>query len=77
MSPRRGLLRFLFRALLIALIWVRLARDWQYISMGWRIGAITVSTLLVGALIFGFIDSRSRWAIQRKDDVPKNPLGLE
>lgn len=76
MSPRRGLLRFLFRALLIALIWVRLARDWQYISMAWRIGAITVSTLLAGALIFGFIGTSKRWASQ-KDTVPKNPLGLE
>jgi protein-S-isoprenylcysteine O-methyltransferase Ste14 len=75
MSPR-GLLRIFVSVLLVALFWLKVARnghDWPV----WRIG---LGAILSAALIVVVIAQMKRFdrrSHRLRDEVPKKPLGLD
>jgi hypothetical protein len=72
----RKLLRLALSVLILALLWMRIARQWRYESGWWLAGALTLSALLLLLVIFLVITS-FRKPRDLRDDVPKKPLGLD
>jgi len=60
---------------MVALIATRAVRNWRYERKWWLIGALTVSVLLLIVIVVEQFAHRRRRRF--RDDVPKNPLGLE
>jgi hypothetical protein len=81
MDPRglnslRKLLRLALSVFILALLWVRIARQWRYESNWWLAGALTLSVLLALLVIF-LLASVFRKPRLPRDEVPKHPLGLD
>ena len=72
----RKLLRLVLSALILTLLWVRIARQWRYESGWWLAGALTLSALLLLLVVF-LVASVFRKPHNPVDDVPKRPLGLD
>lgn len=75
MSPRK-LLRIVLSVVILALLWMRVARQWRFESRGWLIGSLTLSALLLALVIYLVATSFRRQRLP-KDEVPKRPLGLD
>lgn len=73
MSARR-LLRIVLSLVILAVVWMRVAREWQSRSGPWITGAITISVILMVVLIAEIAGVRK---LRARDDVPKKPLGLD
>jgi hypothetical protein len=75
MSFRR-LLRIALSLGILALLWTRLGREWQFHSPLWVAGSLTLSLILLLVVIFEVSGIQHKWRRQR-DQVPKKPLGLD
>jgi RsiW-degrading membrane proteinase PrsW (M82 family) len=75
MSARK-LLRLALSIVVLALLWMRIARQWRYESHWWLIGSVILSVLLLALVIYLLITS-FRKPRNLRDEVPKHPLGLD
>lgn len=75
LSPRR-LLRVVLSVLIIAVLWLRVAREWHEHAAVWLGGSIVLSILLLLIVIMELTGMQQKWRKQR-DEVPKKPLGLD
>ncbi len=75
LSPRR-LLRVVLSLVILAVLWMRTARDWHDLSGMWLAGSIVLSVLLLLVVIVEVTGMQQKWRKQR-DEVPKKPLGLD
>jgi len=75
MSFRR-LLRIALSLGILALLWMRVGREWQFHSPLWVAGSLTLSLILLLVVVFEVLGMQNRWRKQR-DQVPKKPLGLD
>jgi hypothetical protein len=75
MSFRR-LLRIVLSLGILALLWMRMGREWQLRSPLWVAGSLTLSLILLLVVIFEVSGIQNKWRRQR-DQVPKKPLGLD
>jgi len=75
MSFRR-LLRIGLSLGILALLWMRVGREWQFHSPMWVAGSLTLSLILLLVVIFEVSGIQNKWRKQR-DQVPKKPLGLD
>jgi hypothetical protein len=75
MSFRR-LLRITLSLGILALLWMRVGREWQFRSPLWVAGSLTLSLILLLVVIFEVSGIQHKWRRQR-DQVPKKPLGLD
>ena len=75
MSPRK-LLRIVLSVVILALLWMRMARQWRFESRGWLVGSLTLSVLLLALVIYLVMTSFRKPRLPR-DEVPKRPLGLD
>jgi hypothetical protein len=75
MSARR-LLRIILSLLIVAVVWMRAAREWHNRSGSWLAGAITISAILLLVVIADLTGAQQKWRRQR-EEVPKRPLGLD
>lgn len=75
MSARK-LLRLVLSIVVLALLWIRIARQWRYESHWWLVGTLTLSALLLLLVIY-LIASVFRKPRSLRDEVPKRPLGLD
>jgi len=75
MSFRR-LLRIVLSLGILALLWMRVGREWQFHSPLWVAGSLTLSLILLLVVVFEVLGMQNRWRKQR-DQVPKKPLGLD
>jgi hypothetical protein len=75
MSFRR-LLRIALSLGILALLWMRLGREWQFHSPLWVAGSLTLSLIQLLVVIFEVSGIQQKWRRQR-DQVPKKPLGLD
>jgi hypothetical protein len=73
MSARR-LLRIVLSLVILAILWIRLAGEWQSRSKSWLSGAIVLSVILLAVVIAELAGVTRR---RPRDDVPKKPLGLD
>jgi hypothetical protein len=72
----RKVLRIVLSVVVLALLWMRVGRQWRFESRLWLIGSITLSLLLllvISVEIAGVI----RKPRNLRDEVPKHPLGLD
>lgn len=76
MLPVRKLLRLVLSVFILALLWLRIARQWRYESHWWLAGSLVLSVLLLALVVF-LVMSIFRKPRLPRDDVPKRPLGLE
>jgi hypothetical protein len=76
MLPFRKLLRLALSIFVLALLWMRIARQWRYESGWWMTGTLTLSVLLLALVIF-LVISIFRKPRNLRDEVPKHPLGLD
>jgi RsiW-degrading membrane proteinase PrsW (M82 family) len=74
--PLRKFLRLILSIVVLMLLWIRIARQWRYESHWWLAGSLTLSALLLLLVIY-LVGSVFRKPRLPRDDVPKNPLGLE
>jgi RsiW-degrading membrane proteinase PrsW (M82 family) len=72
----RKLLRIVLSVVILALLWVRIARQWRYESGWWLAGSLILSALLLLLIIY-LIAGVFRKPHLPRDDVPKRPLGLD
>ena len=75
MSFRR-LLRIALSVGILALLWIRVGREWRSHSTLWVAGSVTLSLILLLVVVFEVSGIQDKWRRQR-DQVPKKPLGLE
>jgi hypothetical protein len=75
MSFRR-LLRIVLSLGILALLWMRVGHEWQFRSLLWVAGSLTLSLILLLVVIFELSGIQDKWRRQR-DQVPKKPLGLD
>jgi len=75
MSPRR-LFRIFACVLLLALLWFKIAREWQDWS-AWRIALSAILSLVLIAVVISQITRFDRRWRRMRDEVPKKPLGLD
>jgi hypothetical protein len=75
MSFRR-LLRIALSLGILALLWMRVGREWQFRSPLWVAGSLILSLVLVLVVIFELSGIQNKWRRQQ-DQVPKKPLGLD
>ena len=75
MSTRK-LLRLALSIVVLALLWMRIARQWRFESHWWLIGSVVLSALLLVLVIYLLVTS-FRKPRNLRDDVPKHPLGLD
>lgn len=75
MSFRR-LLRIALSVGILALLWMRVGREWRFHSTLWVAGSITLSLILLLVVVFEVSGIQDKWRRQR-DQVPKKPLGLD
>jgi len=75
MSPRK-LLRIVLSIVILALLWMRIARQWRYESHWWLAGSVILSILLL-LLVLVLVRSSFRKRPNPRDEVPKHPLGLD
>jgi hypothetical protein len=75
MSFRR-LLRITLSLGILALLWMRVGREWQFHSPLWVAGSLTLSLILLLVVTFEVSGIQNKWRKQR-DQVPKKPLGLD
>jgi hypothetical protein len=76
MLSARKLLRLVLSVFILALLWMRIARQWRYESYWWLGGSVTLSILLL-ALVVYLVTSMFRKPRLPRDEVPKHPLGLD
>ena len=74
LSPRR-LLRIVLSLVILAVLWLRTARDWRQLSGMWVAGSLVLSILLLLVVIVEVTGMQQKWR-QQRDEVPKKPLGL-
>ncbi|MBV9771978.1 MAG: hypothetical protein JOZ32_20565 [Bryobacterales bacterium] len=72
----RNLLRIVLSVVVLALLWLRIARQWRYESVWWLMAGVMLSAFL---LLLVVVSVRSAFGKPRppRDDVPKRPLGLD
>jgi cell division protein FtsW (lipid II flippase) len=75
MSFRR-LLRIGLSVGILAVLWMRVGREWHSLSALWLIGSLTLSLILLLVVVFEVSGVQQKWRRQR-DQVPKKPLGLD
>ncbi|HEX4593833.1 MAG TPA: hypothetical protein VH157_06145 [Bryobacteraceae bacterium] len=75
MSIRR-LLRIGLSLGILAVLWMRVGREWHFLSPWWVAGSLTLSLVLLLVVIFEVTGMQQKWHRQR-DQVPKKPLGLD
>jgi ABC-type phosphate transport system permease subunit len=75
MSARR-LLRIVLSLLIVAVVWIRVGREWQTRSGSWLAGAITLSAILI-LIVIADISGALQRSRRPRDEVPKRPLGLD
>ena len=75
MSARR-LLRIVLSVVILAVVWIRVGKEWQGRSGPWLIGAVTISVILLLVVIAEMAGVQQKWR-RRRDEVPKKPLGLD
>lgn len=75
LSPRR-ILRIALSALIIAVLWLRVGREWREHGGAWLTGSVILSVLLLLIVIVELTGLQQKWRKQR-DEVPKKPLGLD
>lgn len=75
MSFRR-LLRIALSVGILALLWMRVGREWHVRSTLWVTGSLILSLILLLVIIFELSGIQNKWRRQR-DQVPKKPLGLD
>ena len=75
LSPRR-ILRIALSALIIAVLWLRVGREWREHGGAWLAGSVILSVLLLLIVIMELTGLQQKWRKQR-DEVPKKPLGLD
>ncbi len=73
MSARR-LLRVILSLVILGILWIRLAGEWQSRSKSWVGGALVLSVILLAVVIAEVAGVTRR---KPRDDVPKKPLGLD
>jgi hypothetical protein len=74
-SPRR-LLRVALSLLIVAVLWLRVVREWHNHAGAWLAGSVFLSVLLLLIVIMELTGMQQKWRKQR-DEVPKKPLGLD
>jgi hypothetical protein len=74
MSARR-LLRIVLSLVILAVVWIRVGKEWQDRSGPWLTGAVTISVILLLVVIAEMSGVQQKWR-RRRDEVPKKPLGL-
>ncbi len=75
MSPRK-LLRIVLSVVILALLWIRVLRQWRFESRLWLVGSITLSLLLI-LVVSVELAGIFRKPRNLRDEVPKRPLGLD
>ena len=75
MSARR-LLRIVLSVVILAVVWIRVGKEWHGRSGPWLIGAVTISVILLLVVIAELAGVQQKWR-RRRDEVPKKPLGLD
>jgi hypothetical protein len=75
MSARR-LLRIVLSLVIVAVVWIRAAREWQSRSGSWLAGAITLTAIVILVVIADLAGTRQK-SRRPRDEVPKRPLGLD
>jgi RsiW-degrading membrane proteinase PrsW (M82 family) len=72
----RKLLRIVLSLVVLALLLPRLVRQWRYESAWWLAGSIFLGIALTVLVVY-LIATSFRKPRKARDEVPKNPLGLE
>jgi hypothetical protein len=72
----RQILRIVLSLGILALLWMRVGREWQFHSPLWVAGSLTLSLILLLVVVFEVSGIQNKWRKQR-DQVPKKPLGLD
>jgi membrane protein YdbS with pleckstrin-like domain len=75
LSPRR-ILRIALSLVILAVLWLRAARNWRDMSGMWLAGSIILSVLLLLVVIVEVTGMQQKWR-KHRDQVPKKPLGLD
>ena len=75
MSARR-LLRIVLSAVILASLWIKVAREWHDWPAMWLAGSLAISALLLLVLIAEVSGVQQKWR-RLPDQVPKKPLGLD
>jgi hypothetical protein len=74
--PYRKLLRIVLSLVVLALLVPRVVRQWRYESAGWLFGSLVLGLALAVLLVY-LIATSFRKPRKARDEVPKNPLGLD
>jgi hypothetical protein len=72
----RRLLRVVLAVVALIFLWTRTGREWHDRPGLWLAGSITLTAILVLALVFEVSGIQQKWKRMR-DEVPKKPLGLD
>jgi hypothetical protein len=70
MSPRK-IVRIVLSLGILALLWLRVGREWHAQSPLWVVGTLVLSVILLLVTLSAIIRVR-----KPSERVPKNPLGL-
>ena len=69
-------MRIVLSVLIIVLLWIRAAREWNDRSGLWLAGSLTLSAILLLIVAAEVTGVQQKWRRMR-DQVPKKPLGLD
>jgi hypothetical protein len=72
----RKLLRLVLAVVVLTLLGLRISRQWRFESHWWLAGSLALSALLLMLVVF-LVSSTFRKPRNPRDEVPKNPLGLD
>lgn len=74
--PYRKLFRIVLSVVVLALLVPRLLSQWRFESAWWLAGSLFLAVALA-VLVLYLIATSFRKPRKPRDEVPKNPLGLE
>ena len=72
----RKLLRIVLALIVLVLLTLRVSRQWRYESHWWLAGSSILAFALLALIVYMLVSMFRKPRLPR-DEVPKNPLGLE